>query len=339
MHFREPFKIAYEEVESCPVVLVELSTENLVGLGCAAPDKEVSGETVELVSRVIKEKITTDFLNLPVTEYLAAHEKIQTALIGFPSAQAAVEEAFLNLHCQKYHKKMADLWGGQKRERVSGLMTICIKNLSATLADCQKLSQQGYQTLKLKCGLDWENDTLKVNTVKKSLPTTTQLVIDINQGYNVAQAEKFIRAVNNLSISAIEQPVAATDWKGLKYLHRLSRNPIVADESVITIADAEKLLAGNYVAGVNVKLMKCGGPLNFLKIYELAKQFNKIIMIGCMYESNISITTGLNLALACDLDFVDLDSGTADFADDPVCGGAVFENCFLSLQGELALKK
>ena len=49
-------------------------------------------------------------------------------------------------------------------------------------------------------------------------------------------------------------------------------------------------------------------------------------MIGCMYESNLSITTGAHLALALPLDFADLDSGHLDFADDPVLGGAIVEN-------------
>ena len=101
--------------------------------------------------------------------------------------------------------------------------------------------------------------------------------------------------------------------------------------------DAYHLLENDFAAGVNVKLMKCGGPVNFLQIFNLAKRLNKIIMIGCMYESHISMTTGGLLALGLPIDYVDLDSGHLDFYDDPVKGGAEIINGSLSVPGPVLL--
>ncbi|EKD63875.1 MAG: mandelate racemase/muconate lactonizing protein, partial [uncultured bacterium] len=139
-------------------------------------------------------------------------------------------------------------------------------------------------------------------------------------------------------VSLIEQPIRAEDWEGLKRLHKTSPVPIIADESVVSFEDARELLSGDYVSGVNVKLMKCGGPTNFIKIFDLAKSLHKTVMLGCMYESNISLTTGANLALGMPIDYVDLDSGPLDFHDDPAVGGMEVRGGEITVERPLDLK-
>ena len=99
-------------------------------------------------------------------------------------------------------------------------------------------------------------------------------------------------------------------------LQELIPFPIIADESIIGLSDVKRIIKRRLFRGINIKLMKCGGPLNFLKIFELAKRNNLIVMIGCMYESNLSIATGANLALRLPIDYIDLDSGSIDFDED-----------------------
>ena len=123
----------------------------------------------------------------------------------------------------------------------------------------------------------------------------------------------------------------------MKMLHQQSPIPIIADESVVSFKDAFTLLTGDYVAGINIKLMKCGGLINFLKIFHLAKSLNKKIMIGCMYESNISLTTGASLALGLPIDYIDLDSGSLDFYDDPAKGGLEIKDGTLTINSLLSL--
>lgn len=175
--------------------------------------------------------------------------------------------------------------------------------------------------------------------VLKILPIKYNLFLDANQGYTFLQAEKLLKSLPVKRIGFLEQPVKAENLAGLKKLKQLKLVPILADESVVTKRDITKILKGNYADGVNIKLMKCGGPLNFLEIYWQVKKMNKLIMIGCMYESNISITTGVSLALALNLDYVELDSGHFDFKDDPASGGAFIKRGQIYLGHSLKLKK
>ncbi|MFA6306144.1 MAG: enolase C-terminal domain-like protein, partial [Candidatus Gracilibacteria bacterium] len=195
----------------------------------------------------------------------------------------------------------------------------------------------GFKIIKLKCGLDIEEDISRIKTAQKIIPETHKIVLDANQGYSLTNAEKLLSKLANTHVDIIEQPIDAKDMENLKHLHKTSKIPIVADESVVSPRDACNILLNDYAAGVNIKLMKCGGPINFLQIFLLAKNLNKIMMIGCMYESNTSITMGTNLALGLPLDYVDLDSGHLDFPDDPAIGGAQVHNGKITLNKPLDL--
>ena len=61
-----------------------------------------------------------------------------------------------------------------------------------------------------------------------------------------------------------------------------------------------------YVDGVNLKLMKCGGITEALRILNVARSHGLKTMIGCMSESSVSISAGASITGI--IDFVDLDS-------------------------------
>jgi L-alanine-DL-glutamate epimerase-like enolase superfamily enzyme len=174
--------------------------------------------------------------------------------------------------------------------------------------------------------------------VDKLIPRPVKFFLDANQGYSRAEAEELLKKIRHCRVLLIEQPVVPEDWAGLKKLHQMKLIPIIADESAVTFDDALRLLSGDYVAGVNIKMMKCGGPVNFLKIFHLAKQLNKMVMLGCMYESNISLTTAASLAMALPVDFVELDSGNQDFPDDPAVGGIKAQAGYVRLDQKLRLR-
>jgi len=321
LHFREPFKIAYEEVETAEVILLKLSiSDDIFGLGSAAPDTAVTGESVDMADKILRRKLTNDFFSLPINNWYGYHEKIQRVFKGFPAAQAAVEEAFLNLWSSYREIPLADFFGGYRKD-CDIMITIGIKDEPATIKETERRLKEGFTIIKLKCGTDIDEDIKKIKAVKKILPKKARLILDANQGYSLPEAKKLLISLKTGGISLIEQPISAKNIGGLKELHLMNIIPVIADEAAVSVADAIFLLTNDYVAGVNIKLMKCGGPVNFLKIFHLAKSLNKIIMLGCMYESNVSITTGANIALGLPVDYADLDSGHLDFCDDPARGG------------------
>lgn len=339
MHFKEPFQIAYEKTDIAPVIILKIGDEKgSFGLGSAAPDPEVTHETIDRVWWALKTKLKTNFFDLPMSKWYKYHEKIQATFEGLPSAQACIEEAILNLFTKQEGISLVNLFGGY-RSSCPIVITIGIKDVPKTIQEIKVRTKEGYQFFKLKCGLDLNEEILKIKKINQILKSNQELVVDINQGYSFQEAEEFINKVRKTKVKLIEQPLAKENLQGLKRLNKISPIPVLADEAVVTQGQAAKLLIGDYVAGVNIKLMKCGGPINFLKIFHLAKALKKIVMIGCMYESNISIITGASVVLAVPVDYVDLDSGHLDFNDDPATGGAKVKQGNIFLGRGLSLKQ
>lgn len=338
LHFHKRFTISYESVDTAEIILIEIMDEDgFQGLGSASPDTEVTGETIESVYTILKKELTKDFFNLDIDDWRKYHEKIKKVFHSFPSAQAAVEEAVLNIFCKRHKIRMQDLFG-KYRKKCRTMVTVGIENKDGTISEVKERLLEGFKIIKLKCGLDIKSDIERIQAVGKILPDDCEIILDANQGYSLNDAKHLLESLKNEKISLIEQPVKSDDFEGLKKLNMLKIIPIVADESIVTVDDAIKLIKGDYVSGVNIKLMKCGGPLDFVEIYNLAKSLNKIVVIGCMYESNISLTTAASLALALPIDYMDLDSGNLDFHDDPATGGIKVNRGYITIEEELKLK-
>lgn len=156
--------------------------------------------------------------------------------------------------------------------------------------------------------------TISVNSPEQMAADTKNAV---ERGYDCLQEKGF-------SIEFVEQPVKAADFEGLKYVTEHSYVPVLAAESVFSPQDAIKIMQMRAADYVNIKLMKCGGIYNALKIASAAEVYGVECMIGCMLEAKVSVNAAVHLACARQIiTKVDLD-GPVLCSEDPVEGGAVF---------------
>lgn len=111
----------------------------------------------------------------------------------------------------------------------------------------------------------------------------------------------------------------------LKELSEFSHIPIVTDESVFGLEDAKKIINGEYADMLNIKLIKCGGPIEAVKIAKYAQDHNVNCMFGCTSEANIAISMAATLVASLpNVVYYDLDG--LDFIDkSPFTGGVVKE--------------
>ena len=152
------------------------------------------------------------------------------------------------------------------------------------------------------------------------------LRIDANQAWTPKQAVRILNGMQEkgLNLELVEQPVPAADLEGLRYVTERSDVPVLADEAVFSPADALRILQTRAADLINIKLMKCGGIYNALKIATLAELYGVECMIGCMLEGKVAVNAAAHLACARSVvTKVDLD-GPMLCAADPVRGGAVF---------------
>jgi L-alanine-DL-glutamate epimerase-like enolase superfamily enzyme len=158
------------------------------------------------------------------------------------------------------------------------------------------------------------------------------LRVDANQGYTLADFEKFIAQTVSLDLEYIEQPLPAGDLEDMRRLPASVRKKTAADESLLDARDALECLQPPRPFGIfNIKLMKCGGIAQGMQIAEIANLAGIDLMWGCMDESRIGIAAALHAALASPTTrYLDLD-GSLDLARDLVEGGFVLKNGELSV--------
>jgi L-alanine-DL-glutamate epimerase-like enolase superfamily enzyme len=119
-------------------------------------------------------------------------------------------------------------------------------------------------------------------------------------------------------VEFLEQPVAAHDVEGLRFVRERAPLPVIADESCVTSADIPRLVGA--VDGINIKLAKCGGLREAVRMVHVARAHGLLVMAGCMIETSLGISAAAHLAPL--LDFADLD-GAALLADDPYAGATI----------------
>ncbi|HNT53744.1 MAG TPA: dipeptide epimerase [Anaerolineaceae bacterium] len=183
---------------------------------------------------------------------------------------------------------------------------------------------KGFPMIKVKLGS--EDDLARLAAIRAARPDA-KIRVDANSGWTRDEALERIRALDRYELEMIEQPLPWDDIEGMGMLQKKTRVPIIADESVQTWEDVEKLgLAG--VGGVNIKLMKVGGLTPSLRLVRRAREMGMKVMLGCMVETTLGTTAMAHLAGLAD--WLDLDAPML-ISNDPFDGLKYDEKANVSL--------
>jgi L-alanine-DL-glutamate epimerase-like enolase superfamily enzyme len=170
-----------------------------------------------------------------------------------------------------------------------------------------------YPILKIKLGSD--DDAARLAAVRAARPDAI-LRVDANAGWSAEAAVARLREIERFGLEMIEQPVARHDIAGMGIVQAHTDLPVVADESVQSLADVEALAAVG-VRGINLKLQKVGGLGPGLRILRRARELGLAVLLGCMIETSLGTTAMAHLAGLAD--WLDLDAPLL-IANDPFIG-------------------
>lgn len=323
----KPYTIAFKTVDQVRNAFVEIILENgITGIGSGNPSEYVTGENLNQTIEALQEKNLDFLVGRDIREM---NQLLFEVLLKFPknpAARAALDIAlhdtftkFLNVPLVKYL--------GQKIKMLPTSNTIGIKNVEETLKEAIDYDQQGFKVLKVKLGKDLEEDIERLVKLRERFGKKMIIRIDANQGYSVQQTIDFFNRTKTLDIELIEQPLPAKSIREMKNLPDEIKAKIAADESLLSPMDALELIKPPRAAGIfNIKLMKCGGVSQGLKIAEIALQEKVDLFWGCNDESAVSITAALHAAFACsNTKYIDLD-GSLDLGKDEVIGGFILKD-------------
>jgi len=326
MRLSNPYTIAYETIDTTINVFVKIATtDGIVGFGCAAPDLEVTGETSESVIKTCDDIIEPMLKGSDPLRYAYQLNKLTEQRKIHPSAVAMIDMALFDIVGKRANLPIYKMLGGF-REKMKTSITIGILPLKETVETAKKYIENGFSIIKIKGGLDVDEDVERIKKVRELVGSSVLLRFDANQGYSVYESLKFVEETRKAKIELLEQPTSKQEPDLLGKVTNNVHIPVMADESLMNLVDAFKLARKDLVDTVNIKLMKVGGIDEALKINAVAKAANLEVMVGCMDESALGIAAGLHFALARpNIEYADLD-GHLDLIDDPASGAVILKN-------------
>jgi muconate cycloisomerase len=125
----------------------------------------------------------------------------------------------------------------------------------------------------------------------------TEIRLEVNGKLNRDQITREIDRLRPFHPAAIEQPLPAGDIEGLRQLRQSTGLAVIVDESLVSLEDAQQLLAAKACDIFNIKISKCGGLLRSRAIARLAAEAGINCQVGThVGESELLGAAGRQLA-------------------------------------------
>ncbi len=310
LQLRHTFTISRGTYTSIPVVFVEVHHEGIVGIGEASPSSRY-GETVETVEAFLRKVDLEPFENPFIIDTVL--EYVRDIAPGNTAAKAAVDIAVHDWIGKKLGIPLYRFLGLEGRKTPYSSYTIGIDTPARMVEKVNEAAE--YPILKIKLGLD--NDREIMTAIRDV--TRKTLRVDANEGWKTREiALERIQWLAELGCEFVEQPMPASQIDDITWLHERSPLPLIADESVVRLEDIPNLARA--YDGINIKLMKCTGIREALKMINAARASRLKVMMGCMVESSVGISAAAQLSPL--IDFADLD-GAALISNDPYEGAYI----------------
>ncbi len=310
LRLRHTFRLARGDSDARQNLVVELEHEGLVGLGEAAPiarygqDQASAARAVETMVERLNERAINP------RHFATAAQSV--AVEGQPSATAAFDMALRDLAGKRLGAPLYELLGLDPTATPVTSFTIGMDDPETVVAKVREASR--FAVLKVKMGSAGDRKVIEAVRSVSDQP----LRVDANEGWTLGEAGAHLAWLADKGVELVEQPLPAGRIEEMRQLRAMSPLPLFADESVGVAADIPKL-AGAF-DGINIKLMKCGGIGEALRMIATARAHGMQVMVGCMIESSLAITAAAHLAPL--IDYADLD-GNLLCVNDPFAGATV----------------
>ncbi len=335
---KKPFKTALRRVDSLEDIVVTIYTESgLIGYGEGGATAVITGDIISSMVGAI-EYIKPMLIGKSIENFNSLLHIIEHSIVHNSTVKSMLEIALYDLKAQSLKLPLYRYLGGTKTSFTTDI-TISLNSIDEMLQESQNAIDLGYNILKIKVGKSILEDFEIIKSIAQTFPDIT-LRVDANQAWSPKETLYILKNLEKLDIypELIEQPVKANDFRGMKYIRDRSIIPILADEAVFSPKQAIEILELEACDYINIKLAKCGGVSNGLKIADIAELYGVKCMIGCMLEGAVSISAGVHLASARErtITMLDLD-GVNLLAYNPIIGGAEFNNSKIELNSSYGL--
>lgn len=308
-HYKRPFKVSFQsshtERKCADSVIVALKFNNgVTGYGESAPRDYVTGETVQSVYQAIKNDMAPVLFASPIKD-LADIERVLTTIDRgggkqHLSALGSIDLALLDA-LGKHERCHASQFGNRPlRDQASLSITVPL----IALLDIREKWHQLQRWLPIKAVKVVVSESVEANLkrsrmIRDVIGPSVDMRIEANGQWSYAEACQNLKAMHTLQISGVEEPLMAAERDQLSRLRSDFDIPIVLDESICALEDAQSAIQARRCDAINIKVSKCGGFIKSQNMMRLAVKQNLACQIGThVGESAILDAAGWHLARA-----------------------------------------
>ncbi len=322
-----PFTISSGTMHYAQNIFLRVHTKDgLTGVGECSAFPMIAGETQDTCFVLAK-----DFAKLwkgkDASEIDARMAELNYFIAGNYTIKSAFDMALFDLAAKAKNMPLYQFLGGTYFEPESDI-TVGVDTPDVMAHQAKELvNHRVVNFLKVKVGKDPDEDIKRIYKIRKAIGNHIKIRLDANQGWDYEAAVMVTTSLENLGIEFCEQPMHKRLDDKMPSLRRISKIPIMADESVFDHHDAVRLTQQKSCDSINIKLSKAGGILEALKIHDVCAAADVPNMIGGMLESRLGLSAKVHFALACpNVKFYDLDTCLLGHKEDPVIGGVTFKD-------------
>jgi muconate cycloisomerase len=312
--FKRAFRHSTRERDTTDNLVVETQLEDgSLGYGEGLPRDYVTGETQEGVIAALQklpaEVFTLDCQDL--SELVAFLDSEILSRRHFPedrgnnTARCALELSLLDAFSKSFRKSFSDvaalaLHGTRDLRRTSPLYydgVVSLGTPGVTAWSSLKMKLFGFKRLKVKLDADTEAVPRTLRWVRRMVGRDVDVRVDANEAWDLDTASRMAEALRDYSVSSLEQPMPHAERMQMAELKKRTAIPLMLDESLCTWDDAKAAIEHGLCDLFNIRLSKCGGFLNSLRIAALAREHGLGYQLGCMVgETGILSAAGRQFA-------------------------------------------
>jgi muconate cycloisomerase len=303
---RKPVKHAsHARTETDNLVVRCVLADGSVGYGEGVPRDYVTGETIDSTIELLKcSELPAELTPCPTFEdavNLAERLKLAPVpgddrLCRGNAARCAVELAVLDAYGRAFGEPLMnvtkllapDLYEPRETVRYSGMILSAKGWKARFMAWVVRL--YGFRQIKVKVGIGGQNDMKRLRSIRRRVGRRMDVRVDANEAWPAAEAAERIRALEPFGISSVEQPVRHEEVAALTEVRKQVKTPIMLDESLCGMVDAERAVRNGWCDLFNLRLSKCGGFIPSLRLAELAIRHGLGYQLGCQVGETVILS-------------------------------------------------
>jgi muconate cycloisomerase len=139
----------------------------------------------------------------------------------------------------------------------------------------------GFRDCKVKVGRQGDDDAARLQLIRRWIGSDVDLRVDVNGAWRADEARQQLESLAASRISCVEQPLAHEELEACAELRRATSVPVMLDESLTSMVDAQAAVALDACDLFNIRLSKCGGFLASLRLAAFAEEHGLGYQLGC----------------------------------------------------------